>query len=192
MLSYPVAVLILASASPRRADLLAAAGYTFTIHPTDVDEQLLPGEPATDAVARLSRVKAAAVPAPAEVCVLAADTLVVLDDEALGKPGSAAEARDMLRRLLGRAHEVVTGVTCRRGPSLITEVVETRVWMAPLSDAQLDAYLATGEPLDKAGAYGIQGRASRFVTRVEGSYTNVVGLPVAVVARQLTRLGYPG
>ncbi len=177
--------MILASASPRRAELLSAAGYAFTVRPTEVDESLLPGETPDAAVRRLSREKALAVAAAADEVVLAADTLVVVDGEALGKPADEVEATAMLRRLSGRAHDVLTGVTCRRGDQCRTEVATTRVWMDDLTGAAIAWYVASGEPMDKAGAYGIQGLASRFVTRVEGSYTNVVGLPVATVASLL-------
>ena len=178
-------MVILASSSPRRAELLTAAGYAFTVRPTDVDESLLPGESPVEAVRRLSRAKALAVEAPPGDVVLAADTLVVVDGEALGKPTDEVEAAAMLRRLSGRAHDVLTGVTCRRGDECRSEVATTRVWMDDLTDAVIAWYVASGEPMDKAGAYGIQGLASRFVTRVEGSYTNVVGLPVATVSSLL-------
>jgi septum formation protein len=186
-------MLILASASPRRAELLTAAGYSFTVQPVQADERLLPDEAPCDAVARLSRLKADELDAAADAWVLAADTLVVVDGEALGKPTDAEDAAAMLRRLNGRAHEVVTGVTARRGMRVLTDVVETRVRMDGLDEDAIAWYVASGEPMDKAGAYGIQGLASRFVTRIEGSYTSVVGLPVEVVARQLRQLGYqPG
>lgn len=190
MALYHRVVLILASASPRRAELLAAAGYGFTVQPVEVDERLLPGEVPSDAVVRLSRLKAEALEAPPGAWVLAADTLVTVDGKALGKPAGAEEAAAMLRQLNGRAHSVVTGVTVRSGRHLLTDVVETHVWMEGLDEGAIAWYVASGEPLDKAGAYGIQGLASRFVTRIEGSYTCVVGLPMDVVARQLRQLGY--
>lgn len=181
--------MILASASPRRAELLTAAGYAFTVRPTEVDETLLPGETPEAAVRRLSRLKALAVPAGPDEVVVAADTLVVVDGDALGKPVDEMDASDMLRRLSGRAHDVLTGVTCRRGDASHTAVVGTRVWMTVLTEADIAWYVGSGEPMDKAGAYGIQGLASRFVTRVDGSYTNVVGLPVAAVASLLREHG---
>lgn len=181
--------MILASASPRRADLLTAAGYAFVVRPVEVDETVLPGETPAAAVRRLSRLKAELAEADRDEVVLAADTLVTVDGTALGKPVDEADARAMLRRLSGRVHDVLTGVTCRRGPATRTEVVETRVWMTELGDAEIDRYLATGEPMDKAGAYGIQGFASRFVWRIDGSYSNVVGLPIATVAALLRTHG---
>lgn len=178
-------MIVLASASPRRAELLTAAGYAFVVRPVDVDESLLPDESPTEAVRRLSRLKADLADAAPDEVVLAADTLVTVDGLALGKPTDEGDARRMLRLLSGRAHDVLTGVTCRRGAAVSTEVVDTRVWMTAFDDADIDRYLATGEPMDKAGAYGIQGFASRFVWRLEGSYSNVVGLPVATVAALL-------
>jgi septum formation protein len=182
-------MIVLASASPRRAELLTAAGYRFVVRPVEVDESLLPDETPVEAVRRLSFLKADLADAAADEVVLAADTLVTVDGEILGKPVDEADARRMLRRLSGRAHDVLTGVTCRRGTSVQTEVVDTRVWMTAIDEDDLARYLATGEPADKAGAYGIQGFASRFVTRIEGSYSNVVGLPVATVAALLRTHG---
>jgi septum formation protein len=179
--------LILASASPRRSALLAAAGYTFEVRAADVDETPLPDESGAALVARLSALKAQAVPCAADEVVLAADTTVVCDREILNKPEDAAEATRMLRRLAGRAHEVYTGVTVRDGDGEETVVVRTRVEFVPLTEAQIAWYVASGEPLGKAGAYGIQGLASRFVDRVDGSYPNVVGLPIADVAKLLAK-----
>lgn len=186
---YPADRMILASASPRRAELLTAAGYAFVVRPVDVDEAVLPGETPLDAVRRLSILKAELADAGPEDVVLAADTLVTVDGVALGKPVDEADARAMLRRLSGRVHDVLTGVTCRRGAATRTEVVDTRVWMTELDAGDIDRYLATGEPMDKAGAYGIQGFASRFVWRIEGSYSNVVGLPIATVSALLRAHG---
>jgi len=177
--------LVLASASPRRAELLTAAGYRFVVRVAAVDETLRPGETPADAVRRLAREKARAVTANPDEVVLAADTLVTIDGVALGKPEDAGAAAAMLARLSGRAHDVLTGVACRQGDAIVTDVVRTTVWMAALDGATLDWYVASGEPLDKAGAYGIQGLASRFVTRIDGSYSNVVGLPIATVAALL-------
>lgn len=179
--------LILASASPRRSALLAAAGYTFEVRAVDLDETPRPGESGAALVARLSEAKARAVPCAADEVVLAADTTVVCDDEILNKPEDEADATRMLRRLAGRAHDVYTGVTVRDADGVDTVVARTTVEFVPLSEAQIAWYVASGEPLGKAGAYGIQGLASRFVDRVDGSYTNVVGLPVADVAKLLAK-----
>ncbi len=183
--NVPALSLVLASQSPRRAELLRAAGFTFEVRPADVDERLAAGEAPDVAVRRLAEDKARAVEAPREAIVLAADTLVVLDGVPLGKPADDAEAADMLRRLAGRSHEVVTGIALRQGTHLVADVATTRVWMSPLSDADIAWYVASGEPRDKAGAYAIQGLASRFIPRIDGSYTNVVGLPVELVVRRL-------
>lgn len=183
--------LILASQSPRRAELLRAAGYAFEVRPADVDERLLPDETPDTAAIRLAADKARAVDADSQTYVVAADTIVVVDGLALGKPANDADAAAMLRRLGGRAHDVVTGVAVRLEDELVTDRAITRVWMRALSDDEIAWYVASGEPRDKAGAYGIQGLASRFVTRIEGSYPNVVGLPVDLVAAGLSRLGWP-
>ena len=181
--------LILASGSPRRAELLARAGYRFEVVPPDIDERRQPGEAPRDYVARLAAEKAAAVaPRYPERVVLAADTTVVVDSTVLGKPRDPDDAAGMLRRLSGRAHDVLTGVAVRRGGAAVSAVEQTAVHLADLDEALIGWYVATGEPSDKAGAYGVQGIASRFVTRVEGSYSNVVGLPLALVDRLLARL----
>ena len=192
--------LILASASPRRAELLRAAGVEFDILVAIVDESVRPGEAPEAHVRRLAENKARAVmPQAGDRSVLAADTVVVVDATILGKPSDSEDARRMLRRLSGRAHEVVTGVALAfrgRGSSpretasdVETVVAVTTVEFAELSDAEIAWYVASGEPADKAGAYAIQGLASRFVTRIEGSYSNVVGLPVAVVCHMCKRAG---
>lgn len=181
--------LILASSSPRRSDLLTAAGYRFEVRVADVDETPLPDERAEALVVRLAVLKARAVPCAAGELVLAADTTVACDAAIMNKPENATEAARMLRRLSGRAHDVFTGVTLRHSGGEETLVERTAVWFAPLSDDDIAWYVASGEPLGKAGAYGIQGLASRFVTRIEGSYPNVVGLPTAQVAARLARLG---
>lgn len=183
-------MIVLASQSPRRAALLTAAGYTFEALPSDVDETALPGETPEAHVARLAEVKARAGLArrPGAV-VLGADTVVVLDGRILGKPADEDEARRVLGELSGRAHDVLTGVAVADGSGIRDAVARTRVWFAELSAAEVAAYVASGEHRDKAGAYGIQGRASCFVERIDGSYSNVVGLPVAVVYRLL---GPPG
>jgi septum formation protein len=160
------------------------------VMPVEVDERQLTGERPEQYVDRLARQKAAAAAArfPDDV-VLAADTAVVLGGEVLGKPADAAAAAMMLRRLSGRAHDVFTGVALAWPGGIVAEVDRTRVWMNALSDEDIAAYVATGEPFDKAGAYGIQGWAARFIPRIEGSYSNVVGLPVATVLQLLTRAG---
>jgi septum formation protein len=182
--------LILASASPRRAELLTAAGLAFDIVPADVDERVLPGEGPEDHVRRLALAKAEAVSDRfPERPVVAADTVVVIDGLILGKPDGDLAAVAMLRRLSGRSHDVLTGLCLRHGPHRLQAVERTSVRFAPLRDDEILAYVATGEPRDKAGAYAIQGLASRFVTTVQGSYSNVVGLPVATLYGLLRELG---
>jgi septum formation protein len=175
--------LILASGSPRRRELLEGLGVRFTVRPVDLDESPLPGEAPRDYVLRLAVEKAAA--ASGEL-VLAADTTVVVDGEILGKPRDDEDARRMLRLLSGREHSVLTGIALGKA----AEVDETLVRFAPLSEAEIDWYVATGEPRDKAGAYAIQGLGSLFVESVEGSYSNVVGLPIPRMYRLFARLGY--
>ena len=183
-------MLILASASPRRAQLLKAAGIRFETRAADVDETPLPGELPDAYVQRLAREKAEAVArtAPGRV-VLGADTTVVVDRRILAKPADAAEAREMLEQLAGRPHEVLTGVALAGAGKPAVGVASTTVWFAPMTSEDIAWYIETGEWNDKAGAYGIQGKISRFVARVEGSYTNVVGLPVSLVCGLLMR--YP-
>lgn len=181
--------LILASASPRRAELLGAAGLEFAVRPVDIDEQPLAGEPPRDYVLRVARDKARACPAGPDEAVLAADTAVIVDDLILGKPADAADAARMLRLLSGRTHLVLTGVVLRAGTREASAVESTAVTFAPLTDEDIAWYAASGEPLDKAGAYAVQGLASRFVDRLDGSYSNVVGLPVATVCRLMAELG---
>lgn len=177
-------MLILASASPRRAELLRAAGIEFAVRVADVDESVWPGEAPAAYVARLSRTKAETV-AQADDLVLGADTTVVVSDEIAGKPADTADAERMLRLLSGGWHEVLTGVSLVQGARALTEVAVTRVKFAALTDEEIAWYVATGEPMDKAGAYGIQGYASRFIEQIEGNYANVVGLPVQLVYRML-------
>lgn len=171
--------LILASGSPRRRELLQRMGYDFTVVSPDVDESV--DEPPRQAVAILARRKAlAAAEGRTEGVVLAADTLVSLDGHALGKPRDGAEARAMLRALSGREHEVFTGVClidCKTGRQTV-HVERTGVRFRVLTDGEIDSYVASGDPLDKAGAYGIQGGAGAFVEEISGSYENVMGLPV--------------
>ncbi len=180
--------LILASASPRRAELLSAAGFRFSVSPVEVDERPLDDEPPRDYVLRVAREKARACAAPADAVVLAADTTVIVDGRILGKPEDAADAARMLRLLSGRVHQVLTGVTLRRGGTEASAVESTAVTFDRMTEDEIAWYAATPEPADKAGAYAVQGLASRFVLRIDGSYSNVVGLPVATVRRLLAEL----
>ena len=182
--------LILASGSPRRAELLRAAGYAFDVAAADVDESPRGGESPSLYVRRLAAEKSAAVSAkaPAGAIVLGADTTVVVDDAILAKPRDDVDASAMLRRLSGRRHDVITGVSLRCGAFEIGRVESTAVVFAPLTDDEIAWYVGTGEGRDKAGAYAIQGYASRFIPRIEGSYSNVVGLPVACVRELLTEI----
>ena len=185
--------LLLASASPRRAELLRAAGFEFDIHPAAVDESPHPWELPDRYVYRLAEAKARAVLAAAgDRVVLAADTTVVIDERILGKPVDADDAAGMLRALAGRRHEVLTGVTLARGARVLTRVERTGVHMAAMTDEEITWYVTSGEPADKAGAYAVQGLAARFVTRIEGSYSNVVGLPIALVYSMLRELSRDG
>jgi septum formation protein len=180
--------LVLASQSPRRRELLAQLGVALEVRPAHADESQAPGEAPRAYVLRVARDKARAV---AGDVVLAADTAVVLGDEVLGKPADAADARRMLVALSGTVHEVLTAVVVRRAPALeVDAVVATRVRFASLSPAEVDWYVGTGEPLDKAGAYAIQGAGGAFVLSVEGSVSNVVGLPLAETAALLRRAGF--
>jgi septum formation protein len=189
-----MARLILASASPRRRELLTQAGFSFTVKAADIDESVLPGEDPEAYVTRLAREKAQAVfrlegrvtsdeGRGDDVVVLGADTTVVLDGEILGKPVDKADAARMLRALSGRTHRVITGVAVvtGRGVEVAAEVTEVR--FCELSDTEIAAYVETGEPMDKAGAYGIQGYAARWIPRIDGCYFNVMGLPIARVVR---------
>ncbi len=181
--------IILASASPRRAELLRAAGLEFIIAPVDVDERQLPDETPDAYVARVAALKAgAALARQPDRTILAADTAVVLDGDVFGKPVDAADAARMLRRLSGRSHRVLTAVVVAAGGRRVSFVDATTVWMTPLGEDVIAWYVASGEPLDKAGAYAVQGLASRFVTRIDGSYATVVGLPVARVVSALDEL----
>jgi septum formation protein len=174
--------LVLASASPRRRELLARLGLTFRVVPADIDETPLPGERPVALVRRLAAAKAAAV---AGDPVLAADTIVEVDGTILGKPVDADDARVMLRRLSGRAHHVHTGIAVRSGERVQVDVATTVVTFVPLTPALVDWYVAGGESLDKAGAYAIQGTGGAFVEHVRGSVSNVVGLPLTTVVRLL-------
>jgi len=181
--------LILASQSPRRRELLARLGLRFTVEVPEIDETMDPSRPAGDEVARLSRRKAGAVPAGPDDVVIAADTVVVLDGKVLGKPKDGADAERMLRALSGRTHQVLTGLTVRRAASERTRTVATDVRFRELSGREIAAYAATGEPLDKAGAYGAQGLGAIFIERLEGDYFNVVGLPLCPLAGMLREAG---
>jgi len=183
--------LILASGSPRRRELLQGLGLAFEVRPADVDESLVGGEDPHDYVLRLAREKAAWRVAADEL-VLAADTMVLLDGELLGKPADAEDARRMLRLIAGREHTVLTAVAVADGSSdrLESSVETSSVRIAPLSGEQIDWYVATGEPLDKAGSYAIQDLGALLVESVSGNYTNVVGLPLPTVYRLFVGLGH--
>lgn len=182
--------IVLASASLRRAELLTAAAIEFEVMPAHLDESTRPGEMPDAYVRRIAEAKARAIgERVGDRLVLAADTTVVVDDVILGKPADDEDARRMLRLLSGRVHAVITGVTVLCDSRVVTSVESTQVEFAPLSDAEIAWYVASGEPRDKAGAYAIQGGASRFVTRISGSYSNVVGLPIALVYDMLKACG---
>jgi septum formation protein len=197
-------MLVLASASPRRQELLRNAGIPFTVQPADIDETPLAAESPRECAERLAREKALAVfQLNPQQWVLGADTIVVVDDIILGKPRDAEDAARMLRLLSGRTHLVITGV-CIVGPVVRAPVISgqwsvashtgtayetTLVTFGELSDDEIRFYVSTGEPMDKAGAYAIQGVASRWIPRIEGDYSNVVGLPVALVYRMLLEQG---
>ncbi len=177
--------LILASASPRRSELLRIAGFEFTVRSRPVEEIRAPGEDPKSYVVRLARAKAAASWECADEIVLAADTIVVLGDEVLEKPADAADARRMVRMLSGKSHIVITGICLRHNAGEIVDTATTTVHFVEMSDREIDDYVASREPMDKAGAYAIQGRAAKFVDRIEGCYFNVMGLPLALVYRHL-------
>lgn len=182
--------MILASASPRRKELLALAGFDFAVETAAVEETYDPALPPEQIVMHLAAVKSAPVAAlHPEEPVVGADTVVVLDEEILGKPRSEEEAKAMLRRLSGRVHQVYTGVCLRRGEETVCFHECTLVRFKPLTEAQIAAYVATGEPMDKAGAYGIQGRGCVLVEGIEGDYFNVVGLPVSRLYDEMKKLG---
>ena len=182
--------LILASASPRRAELLQAAGIPFNVRPVEIDERFYPNEKPEHAVARLAEMKAAAAMAMCpEDAVLGADTTVVVRGQALGKPVDAEDAARMMRMLSGRTHEVLTGICLAHGGRRLVHVEPTRVRVALMSDSEIAWYVATREPYDKAGGYAVQGLASRFIEGIDGSYSNVVGLPISNVYQLLKQLG---
>jgi septum formation protein len=181
--------LILASASPRRRELLAQAGYAFEVEAADVDESLRQGEAPAVYVVRLAQEKARAVLSKhrdeTNLMVLGADTTVVLDGKILGKPADAADAKQMLCLLSGCTHQVFTGIAAATCAGITGAVESTDVTFAEISETELDFYCATSEPLDKAGAYGIQGYAARWIPRIDGCYFNVMGLPIARMVRLL-------
>lgn len=184
--------IVLASGSPRRKQLLEMLRIPFRVIPPDVDEHVLPGEAPNAYVTRLSRAKAQAVVslAPGDL-VLAADTTVVIENEILGKPGSPQDAVRMLERLQGRTHEVLTAVAVARDGELAQALDVSRVTFRPVDRATLEAYVATGEPLDKAGAYAIQGLGAPLIERVEGDFFGVMGLPLRLALDLLARFGRP-
>ena len=184
-------MLVLASQSPRRSGILRQAGITFTVRAAAVDETPLAGEEPADYVRRLAEMKALAVEAAPGETVLGADTTVVLDGDMLGKPADADEARRMLARLSGRRHEVLTGICVKLGASLVRDWAVTQVWFGNMTDGEIDDYVASGEPMDKAGAYAIQGLASKHIEKIDGCYFNVMGLPVSLVYRHLKRISPP-
>ncbi len=181
-------MLVLASKSPRRREILAAAGLEFQVRTADVAEIRQPGEDAVGYVTRLARAKAAAVSASPGEVVLGADTVVVLDQHILEKPVDGEDAKRMLRLLSGREHYVITGICLRAGEREIVSSATTGVRFIPMTAGEIEEYVASGEPMDKAGAYAIQGLASKYVDRIEGCYFNVVGLPIALVYRHLKGL----
>lgn len=183
-------MLVLASASPRRQELLHKAGISFEVQPANVPEDPLPAETAKDCAERLARDKALAIAKQRpNDAVLGADTVVVIDNQILGKPVDVADAQKMLSMLSGREHEVITGVCLVAGGKTVLSSETTSVTMSEISPEEITLYVASGEPMDKAGAYAIQGIASRWIPRIEGDYSNVVGLPVALVYRMLRQAG---
>lgn len=191
----PSRSLILVSASPRRSDLLRLAGLDFTVRPADVDETPLPGEAPGDLALRLACAKARALPVPDRPALLvAADTVVAIDGTTLGKPRDPADARRMLGLLSGRTHQVITGVALRVLPeeTLVSDRVLSLVTFVPMSGEEIDWYAATGEGMDKAGAYALQGIGAYFIASIEGSYTNVIGLPLERLHPHLRRFGLIG
>jgi septum formation protein len=181
---------VLASSSPRRRELLALVGIAYDVVPADIDESYLPGETPVSHAERLAREKAAVVAAAApDAVTIGADTIVVVDDDVLGKPRDAAHAAEMLRRLSGRSHRVITAVAAVWRGTIASAVEEVDVTFRPLGERDIAAYIATGEPMDKAGAYGIQGYGATIVERVDGDYFAVMGLALNRLVRLLQRLG---
>lgn len=183
-------VVILASASPRRRELLTLVGIAHEVWPADIDESVLPAESPAPHAERLARAKAHAMAEQhPHAVVIAADTIVVVDGDILGKPRDHAQAAAMLRRLSGREHTVYTAIAVARDARTESAVEAVRVWFRTLSDDEIDAYIATGEPMDKAGAYGIQGYGATIVERVDGDYFSVMGLGLRRVVELLGRVG---
>ena len=183
--------LILASQSPRRRELLGLTGLDFIVRAADIDETMDERKPPVEEVARVSREKALAVSREPDDVVSAADTSVVCEGEVLGKPKDAQDAFRMLSLLSGRSHEVMTGMTVLRGDEIVTHTEVTKLRFRNLLPEEVNAYIASGEPMDKAGAYGIQGGAALFCTRMEGDYYNVMGLPVCALSVILRTFGLP-
>lgn len=179
---------ILASQSPRRRELMGMFRIPFAVQAAEIDESMNPGRPACEEVSRVARQKAMAIPGDDSTLIVAADTIVVLDGKVMGKPKNEAQARQMLCSLSGRQHEVMTGLALRLGDRVISCTEVTEVQFRSLSFREIDAYIATGEPMDKAGAYGIQGGAALFVEGIRGDYYNVMGLPVCRLGRLLAQL----
>jgi septum formation protein len=191
MLQQEKPVLILASSSPRRQELLREAGIAFAVHPAHINEDQNPGESPIDYACRVAKEKAEAVAARhPQKSVLGADTIVIVDGEVLGKPRDPADAARMLRLLSGRSHDVTTAV-CLISPSgdAETRFCTTQVFFRRLTEQEIQQYVAGGEPMDKAGAYAIQGGASRWTDRIEGEFSNVVGLPLSLVTEMLRKNG---
>jgi len=184
-------MLVLASRSPRRSEILQQAGIPFVTRPADVDEAPRDHEHPRDYVTRIAMDKAAAVAAAAGDIILGADTTVVIQGEMLAKPRDPADAARMLETLSGQRHEVLTGICLKSAARIVQDWSETSVWFVPLSRREIEDYVASGEPMDKAGAYAIQGLASKFIQRIEGCYFNVVGLPIAAVYRHLREMAAP-
>ncbi len=182
--------LILASQSPRRKELLGLFQLPFTVRVADIDETMDPALPPQEEVGRVSRLKALAVPRATDDLVIAADTIVVCEGRVLGKPRSQEEAREMLRLLSGRDHQVMTGMTLVRGHIIRTHTEITDLHFRELSEAEIHRYVASGEPMDKAGAYGIQGGAALFCERIVGDYYNVVGLPLCRLGQMLQEFDF--
>ena len=181
--------IILASASPRRRELMGLYGVPFTIRAADIDETMDPGKPPFDEVARVSRCKALAVSREPEDVVVAADTIVVCQGEVLGKPRDKEDAARMLRLLSGSTHQVMTGCTVLQGSRAETFTQVTQLHFRPLSEKEIHRYIATGEPMDKAGAYGIQGKGALLVEGIRGDFFNVMGLPLLRLSRMLEQFG---
>ena len=181
-------MLVLASQSPRRSEILKQAGIPFTVRAAMVDESEMPGERPETYVRRLAELKARGVLAESGEIVLGADTTVVVDGLILGKPVDTDDARRMLALLSNRRHEVMTGICLKRGDSVVIDHAVTSVWFRAMTAQDIDDYVGSGEPMDKAGAYAIQGIASRYIERIEGCYFNVVGLPVSLVYRHYMNL----